>query len=108
MEDTQALCRRLVSHFTFEPGEIPPDLSGFRAKEGMSFTEFLALCEQDAFRAALREARERYLDTLTAGALLKKYDATFVRHLLDAEREKNREEDDGGEPPFTVEIRVVE
>lgn len=108
MEDIKTLCRRLVAHFTFEPGEIPPDLSGFRAREGLSLAEFLALAEQEEFRAALREARERYLDTLTAGALLKKYDAAFVRHLLDAEREKNREEDGGGEPPLTVEIRVVE
>ena len=108
MEDTARLCESLVSYFTFEPGEIPPDLSGFRAREGLTLAEFLTLAEREEMKAALREARERYLDTLTAGALLKKYDATFVRHLLDAEREKNREEDEGGAPPLTVEIRVVE
>ena len=108
MEDVQGFCRRLIAHFTFEPGEIPPDLSGFRSREGISLAEFLSLAEREEVKLALREARERYLDTLTAGALLKKYDAVFVRHLLEAERERNREEDGDGEPPLTVEIRVVE
>ena len=69
MEDITALCRRLVAHFTFEPGEIPPDLSGFRAREGLSLAEFLSLAEREEVKAALKEARERYLDTLTAGCL---------------------------------------
>ena len=106
MKDIPAFCQRLLAHFTFEPGDIPPDLSGFRAREGLSLAEFLALSEREEVKLALREAHERYLDTLTAGALLKKYDTTFVRHLLDAERERDRE--DGGAPSLLVEIRVVE
>lgn len=106
MTPTPELCRRLILHFTFEAGEVPPGISGFRAKEGLSLAEYRELCRDEAFRAAVEEARERYLDTLTAGALLKKYDASFVRHLLaEAHGGDGGEE---GDAVQTVEIRVVE
>ena len=105
MQDTTALARRLITYFTFEAGEIPPTLSGFRAREGLSLGEYRALCHEADFRAAVDEAEARYLDTLTVGALLKKYDTGFVKHLLDAHRGEG-----DAQPPeaMTVEIRVVE
>ena len=108
MEYTPELCRRLISHFTFEPGEVPPGFSGFRAKEGMTLAEFRAFCEREDFRAAVEEAKARYLDTLTAGALLKQYDTGFVKHLLSLSREESEEAEDRSAEPLTVEIRVVE
>lgn len=105
MEYSHGLCERLIAHFTFAPGDIPPGFSGFREKEGLSLAEFRSFLGNEEFRAAAEEAEERYLDTLTAGALLKKYDATFVRHLLEAAA-KRRE--GSAAPPLTVEIRVVE
>ncbi len=104
MDDTQELARRLVAHFTFEAGDVPPGFSGFRAKEGLSLAEFRGLLQHPTFAAAVEEARARYLDTLTAGALLKKYDTAFVRHLRE---EAALAEDEGERPPFAVEIRVV-
>ena len=105
MKKTDGLCSRLISYFTFEPGEVPPGFSGFRAREGLSLSEFRALCGKEDFRAAVEEAKERYLDTLVAGALLKQYDAGFVKHLLSL-AEAEREEP--GEGRLTVEVRVVE
>ncbi len=105
MKRTDELCSRLISYFTFEPGEVPPGFSGFRAREGLSLTEFRELLKREDFKAAREEAKERYLDTLVAGALLKQYDAGFVKHLLSlAEAERSGAE----EGSFTVEVRVVE
>ena len=64
------------------------------------------LLEDERFSEAARDARARYLDTLTVGALLKKYDAGFVKYLLDAEEERAEEERMPEE--LTVEVRVVE
>ena len=106
MEDTARLCESLVSYFTFEPGEIPPTLSGFRAAFGLSLGAYRALCHDEVFAAAKEEAEARYLDTLTVGALLKKYDTGFVKHLLDCHRGEG--EVGATEETLTVEIRVVE
>ncbi len=105
MKSLGELCSRLVSYFTFEPGEVPPGFSGWRAREGITLGEFRELCGREEFRAAVEEAKERYLDTLTAGALLKQYDAGFVKHLLALAEAESREA--AGED-FTVEVRVVE
>ena len=105
MEQANELARRLIAHFTFEPGEIPPTLSDFRRRAGLSLAEFSALGENAGFAEALKDARARYLDTLTVGALLKKYDASFVKYLLDTAADG----EDGGAPEgFAVEVRVVE
>lgn len=107
MKDTKELARRLLAHFTFEPGGIPPTFSEFRQQAGLSYSEFSALCEDEDFAEAMRDARARYLDTLTVGALLKKYDASFVKYLLDAAVDGESKE---GKAPenVTVEVRVVE
>ena len=104
MDREAYLAGRLISYFTFEAGEVPPTMSGFRAVEGVSLAEWRALMTSDAMRAAEEEAMARYLDTLTVGALLKKYDTSFVKHLLE-------EHGQGAPAPtegLTVEIRVVE
>lgn len=106
MQDTAQLSKRLIAYFSFEAGEIPPTFSGFRASLGMSLAEYRALCRDDIFRAAVDEAEARYLDTLTVGALLKKYDTGFVKYLLDLHRGESEE---ATSPEATVvEIRVVE
>lgn len=105
MKRTKELCSRLISYFTFEPGEVPPGFSGFRAREGLSLSEFRALCGKEDFRAAVEEARARYLDTLVAGALLKQYDSGFVKHLLSEAASEERASEGG---TLTVEVRVVE
>ena len=105
MNSTSELAKRLIAHFTFEPGEIPPTLSDFRQRAGLSLAEFSTLGEDAGFAEALKDARARYLDTLTVGALLKKYDASFVKYLLDTAAEG---EDGGTHGEFAVEVRVVE
>ena len=101
----EEMARRLIDHFRFLPGEEPPTLDGFRERMGMSVSEFEELCRAPVFAAAQKEARRRYLDTLTAGALLKKYDSSFVKHLLELEARRAGE---GSAGKFEVEIRVVE
>lgn len=106
VEDVCELGKKLVAHFTFEAGEIPPTLSDYRRRVGLSLSAYRALLEDERFSEAARDARARYLDTLTVGALLKKYDAGFVKYLLDAEEERAGEERMPEE--LTVEVRVVE
>ncbi len=108
MKDTHSLCHRLIAYFTFEPGEPPPGLAGFRAREGLSLAEFEALKAEPTFAAAVKEARARYLDTLTAGALLKKYDTGFVKHLMEQEAAEREAESTAAPRTLSVEIRVVE
>ncbi len=105
MEEHTGIGKRLVEFFTFEPGEAPPQIARFCDEEGIGHEELLSLCEEPSMRAAAEEARRRYLDTLTAGALLKKYDPSFVKHLLDLEV---RREVGMRQGKFEVEIRVVE
>jgi hypothetical protein len=105
MKDCRELAKRLVAHFRFLPGEEPPTVDDFCAREGIGFGDFEELCREPEFMTAMKEARRRYLDTLTAGALLKKYDPSFVKHLLELEA---RREVEGSQGKFEVEIRVVE
>ena len=106
MDRSEELAGKLIAHFTFEAGDIPPTLSEFRRRAGLSLAEYTALLGDARFSEAARDARARYLDTLTVGALLKKYDAGFVKYLLDTAEET----EGGGEAaePFAIEVRVVE
>ena len=104
MERVSELAARLVAFYTFEAGEVPPQIDRFYDAEGITAAEFSALLEVEEFRCAYDEARRRYFDTLTAGALIKKYDPSFVKHLLDIEL---RREVAGRQGRFDVEIRVV-
>ena len=106
MEHSEELAKKLIAHFTFEAGEIPPTLSEFRRRAGISLADYTALLEDARFSEAARDARARYLDTLTVGALLKKYDASFVKYLLDTAEEVEGTEK--GPEGFSVEVRVVE
>ncbi len=105
MERVKELAARLVRFFTFAVGEVPPQLDRFCDAEGLSAEEFRALLSVDEFCAAYEEAQRRYLDTLTAGALVKKYDPSFVKHLLECE---GRRGEALRQEKFTVEIRVLE
>ncbi len=100
------LAWQLIEHFSFAPGEEPPTFSGFRQKVGLSLSDFRRFAARRDFSAAIEEAKERYRDTLAAGALMKRYDPTFVRHLL-FEEEKDGQASVAA-APFSVEIRVVE
>ena len=106
MDRSEELAGKLIAHFTFEAGDIPPTLSEFRRRTGISLAEYAALLRDARFAEAARDARARYLDTLTVGALLKKYDTGFVKYLLDTADEEGGE--DGKPESFSVEVRVVE
>ncbi len=101
------LAWQLIEHFSFSPGDEPPTFSGFRQKVGLSLADFRRFGKRRDFAAAIEEAEERYRETLAAGALMKRYDPTFVRHLLFA-GEKEEKESVPSPAPFSVEIRVVE
>ncbi|MBR7094972.1 MAG: hypothetical protein IKC73_02020 [Clostridia bacterium] len=104
MERVKELAARLVRFFTFEVGAVPPQIDRFCDAEGLSAAEFSALLAVEEFRAAYEEAQRRYFDTLTAGALLKKYDPSFVKHLLECE---GRRSETLRQDKFTVEISVL-
>ncbi len=107
MTYTKELAWQLIEHFSFAPGDEPPTFSGFRQKVGLSLADFRRFSKRRDFSAAIEEAEARYRDTLRAGALMKRYDPTFVRHLL-FEEERNEGERKAESNAFSVEIRVVE
>lgn len=107
MNYKKELAWQLIEHFSFAPGDEPPTFSGFRQKAGLSLADFRRFAARRDFAAAIEEAKERYRETLAAGALMKRYDPTFVRHLL-FEGEKEEKTGTQAPLPFSVEIRVVE
>ena len=106
MKYRKELAEEVVRYFSFQPGEIPPTMSGFRARAGISLDEFARFSRRRDFAAALREAYARYCDTLKVGALLKRYDGAAVRQMLLPEESFLPAE--VGVAGFSVEVRVVE
>ena len=68
MKRHTGLAKRLVRFFTFQPGDVPPQIDRFLDEEGIGLLEFSTMLEEPGMRAAAEEARRRYLDTLTTGA----------------------------------------
>ena len=108
MKYRKELAGEVIRYFSFQPGEVPPSMSGFRAFMGISLDDFARFCKRRDFAAALREAYARYCDTLKVGALLKRYDGAAVRQMLLPEESFLPADGRAGNPGCSVEVRVVE
>ena len=97
----------MLSYFSFteEGGAVLPSFVKFAAKVGVAHSDILAFREEHPeFRLAYEECKARLRDHLIDGVLSKKYDASFVKVLLQEDaRETATETGSGYEIVFRVE-----
>ena len=85
----------MLSYFSFsEEGETGlPSFVKFASKIGVRSADLAVFREtHPAFRAAYEECKARLRDHLIDGVLSKKYDASFVKLLLQEDIRDNRDE----------------
>lgn len=101
--------KEMLSFFSLpEEGEaLPlPSFVKFAARIGVSHACLLSWCETHAdFSAAYEECRARLHDRLIDGVLAKKYDASFVKLLL---QESARVTADEAPEGYEIVLRVEE
>lgn len=101
--------KEMLAFFSLpEEGEaLPlPSFVKFAARIGVSHACLLSWCETHAeFAAAYEECRARLHDRLIDGVLAKKYDASFVKLLL---QESTRATSDETHEGYEIVLRVEE
>ena len=83
-----------------------PSFVKFASAIGVTLKELLSYREKHAdFKAAYTECESRLRDLLIDGVIMKKFDASFVRTLLQEYEETEGE--NGAQNPFVFDLRVV-
>ena len=92
-----------------EGGEDLPSFVKFAHRAGIDMHTLRATCDKSpSFARAYEECKEILEDRIIDGALHKRYDASFAKHLLTARfglGEKRNEAEEGG---FDLEITIKE
>ncbi|MBP3592487.1 MAG: hypothetical protein J6K14_08400 [Clostridia bacterium] len=87
------LPRRLYTFFTgYDDEKSAPSLQKFARANGFTTEELLAFQKNEDFARAIRECSEIRRDYLIDRALTKRFDASFVKYLLDGESNKCTED----------------
>lgn len=79
-----------------------PSLAKFRREHGISYSEFEGLKKKDDFRDVLKECSEFRRDYLIDCGLTKRFDASFVKFVLQLEDET--EESESSVPVISFEV----
>ena len=89
------LPRRLYSFFAcYDDEKSAPSLHKFARAQGYTTEQLLAFRGHKDFERAIRECGEIRRDYLIDRALTKRFDASFVKYLLDSESESDRDAED--------------
>ena len=104
-ERLKKIRRALIDYFANYSGQDgAPSLAKFRRGHGISYSDFEKLkCRRD-FRDALKECSEFRRDYLIDCGLTKRFDASFVKFLLQSELECS----DDGEDALAVSFEVID
>ncbi len=87
------LPRRLYTFFVgYDDEKSAPSLQKFARANGFTTEELLAFQKNEDFARAIRECSEIRRDYLIDRALTKRFDASFVKYLLDGESNKGTED----------------
>lgn len=87
------LPRRLYTFFAgYDDEKSAPSLQKFARANGFTTEELLAFQKNEDFARAIRECSEIRRDYLIDRALTKRFDASFVKYLLDGESNKGTED----------------
>ena len=89
------LPRRLYTFFIgYDDERSAPSLQKFARANGFTTEELLAFRKYEDFARALRECSEIRRDYLIDRGLTKRFDASFVKYLLDGEASEQQSEED--------------
>ena len=87
------LPRRLYTFFAgYDDEKSAPSLQKFARANGFTTEELLAFEKHEDFARAIRECSEIRRDYLIDKGLTKRFDASFVKYLLDAESSQSTED----------------
>ncbi len=87
------LPRRLYTFFAgYDDEKSAPSLPKFARANGFTTEALLAFQKHEDFARALRECSEIRRDYLIDRALTKRFDASFVKYLLDGEGDQGTED----------------
>ena len=87
------LPRRLYTFFIgYDDEKSAPSLQKFARANGFTTEELLAFRKHKAFERAIRECSEIRRDYLIDRGLTKRFDASFVKYLLDGESAADTED----------------
>lgn len=88
------LPRRLYTFFTcYDDERSAPSLHKFARSQGYTTEQLLAFGKHEDFARAIRECGEIRRDYLIDRALTKRFDASFVKYLLDGESKSDGTDD---------------
>ena len=89
------LPRRLYTFFIgYDDERSAPSLQKFARANGFTTEELLTFRRHGDFERALRECNEIRRDYLIDRGLTKRFDASFVKYLLDGEASEQQSEED--------------
>ena len=89
------LPRRLYTFFTgYDDEKSAPSLQKFARANGYTTEELLAFRKHGDFERALRECSEIRRDYLIDRGLTKRFDASFVKYLLEGEQTEEKGKED--------------
>lgn len=87
------LPRRLYTFFIgYDDEKSAPSLQKFARANGFTTEELLAFEKNEDFARAIRECSEIRRDYLIDRALTKRFDASFVKYLLEGESNRGTED----------------
>ena len=101
------LSQEMITYFkNYDAAEGLPSFEKFADTVGLDGEDLRAMCGQDAaFARAYRRCLSILRDRLTDAALMRRYDPSFCKYVLDS---LSSAELDGGEnAPLEVEVRIV-
>ena len=101
------LSEQMIAFFqNYEASEGLPSFEKFASSVGCDGEEVREMCEKsEHFARAYRRCLAILRDRLTDAALLRRYDPSFCKYVLDT---LNDADDIGGEDtPLAVEVRIV-
>ncbi len=96
----------MYSFFTSYDGVgAPPSFEKFARTQGTTLDVLLSFRRWKKFDAAYRECSEIRRDYLIDGALARRFDPSFTKHLIELEKESGAAAGDDG---YSITLRVIE
>ena len=109
MEYKKDYCKKMLDFFAYGDGKALPSFPKFAFSIGARASDIEKWRqENEDFASAYDECVTRLCDMLTDGALVKRFDSSFVKFLLSSKYGfSESEEDENEDTPFEVRITVL-
>ena len=110
MKYNKEYCKKMLDFFTYGDGKALPSFPKFAFSIGAHTADLESWRQENAeFAAAYNECVARLCDMLTDGALVKRFDSSFVKFLLSSKYGFSESEDEArDDTPFEVKITVMD